>query len=89
MSYGQKSAAELMFSGKCERYVSKTVGMATNLFKGTMFRLKSHCSFMDKRPKEANQNRVMLQIMMFREKTVVWKKLLVSLAMFAEFGLKI
>lgn len=36
-----------------------------------------------------NQSRVVLHIMMFREKTVVWKKFLVSLAMFTDFTLKV
>lgn len=75
---------ELVFSGKCERNVFKAAGMASNLFEETMFRLKSHCPFMDKRPKETNHSRVVLQIMMFREKMAVWKKLLVSLAMFTD-----
>lgn len=52
------------------------------------FQLKSHYPFVDKRPKDPNQCRVVLQVMMFREKTVVWKKFLVSLAMFTDFTLK-
>lgn len=45
--------------------------------------------FMDKRPKEVNQSRTMIQMMMFREQMAVWKKCLVSLAMFTDFTLKI
>ena len=65
---------KLMFSCKSERYVFETVGMASNLFEDTMFCLESHSPCMDKRAKLANQSRIVLQKMMFREKTVVGEK---------------
>lgn len=78
-----------MLSGKCERNVFKSIGMASNLFEETVLGLKSNGPFMDKMPKESNQSRIMLQIMMSGEQKAVWKKVLVSLAMFTDFTFKI
>lgn len=67
-----------MLSGKCKRNVFKSIGMASNLLEETVLGLKSNGPFMDKMPKESNQSRVVLQIMMSGEQKAVWKKVLVS-----------